>query len=152
MSSSHLFVLDKSNVGAETPRKVRGVPHALTSFEFVRSLVATMKILGYVHGIIINLHLSEMNQALAYNEVTNAMIALQHTRHSADVSFNIITFSRCGFIFTFFHKFTPWITFLHIECTKATKAPLQEAASVDSFPSQKFLVHIHSCTSYQSRP
>ena len=49
-----------------------------------------------------------------------------------------------------FHKFTLWITFLHIECTEATKASLQEAASFNSFLSQKPLVHIHSCTSYQS--
>ena len=45
-----------------------------------------------------------------------------------------------------FHKFTSWITFLHIECTEATKASLQEVAFFNSFPSQKPLVHIHSCT------
>ena len=43
-----------------------------------------------------------------------------------------------------FHIFTPWITFLHIECTEATKASLQKAASFNYFPSQKNLVHIHS--------
>ena len=51
-----------------------------------------------------------------------------------------------------FHKVTLWITFLHIECTEATKASLQEAASFDSFPIQKHLARVHSCTSYQSRP
>ena len=29
-----------------------------------------------------------------------------------------------------FHKFTPWITFMHIECSEATKASFQEAAPI----------------------
>ena len=51
----------------------------MTTFDFLLSLVVTLKVLAYTRGITVSLQRSTMNQMQAYREVNDAIAALEQS-------------------------------------------------------------------------